>query len=98
MLLSASWLKTDTPLQPQPKAEVAEQYGELETMAQEARKRKLDQNAETKEMMAIQSDNVSRQRAGQANFRRQPTSPIWICARITMRIRTNTKRPGEATF
>lgn len=39
------------------KRQVAEQYGELETMAQEARKRKLDESAQTKQMMAIQSDS-----------------------------------------
>jgi peptidyl-prolyl cis-trans isomerase C len=40
------------------KRKVAEQYGELETMAQEARKRMLDQSPETKQMLAIQTDNV----------------------------------------
>src|ERR1700722_6616125 len=40
------------------KRKVAEQYGELETMATEARKRMLDQNPETKQMLAIQTDNV----------------------------------------
>jgi parvulin-like peptidyl-prolyl isomerase len=39
------------------KRQVAEQYAELETMAQEARKRKLDESAETKQMMSIQSDS-----------------------------------------
>ena len=39
------------------KRQVAEQYGELETMAQEARKRKLDDSPEVKQMMAIQSDS-----------------------------------------
>lgn len=39
------------------KRQVAEQYAELETMAQEARKRKLDESAEVKQMMAIQSDS-----------------------------------------
>jgi len=37
--------------------QVAEQYAELETMAQEARKRKLDESAEVKQMMAIQADS-----------------------------------------
>ena len=39
------------------KRQVAEQYGELETMAQEARKRKLDQNPEVKQMMSVQTDS-----------------------------------------
>jgi peptidyl-prolyl cis-trans isomerase C len=39
------------------KRQVAEQYGELEVMAQEARQRKLDQSPEVKQMMAIQSDS-----------------------------------------
>jgi parvulin-like peptidyl-prolyl isomerase len=42
---------------PTQKRQVAEQYAELETMAQEARKRKLDESAEVKQMMAIQSDS-----------------------------------------
>ena len=42
---------------PAARRQVAEQYGELETLAQEARKRKMDQNPATKQMMAIQSDN-----------------------------------------
>ncbi len=42
---------------PAQKRQVAEQYAELETMAQEARKRKLDESAEVKQMMAIQSDS-----------------------------------------
>jgi parvulin-like peptidyl-prolyl isomerase len=43
---------------PADKRKVAEQYADLETMVQEARKRMLDQSPETKQMMAIQSDNV----------------------------------------
>jgi parvulin-like peptidyl-prolyl isomerase len=43
---------------PSEKRKVAEQYGELETMAEEARKRMLDQSPETKQMLAIQTDNV----------------------------------------
>jgi parvulin-like peptidyl-prolyl isomerase len=43
---------------PDKKRKVAEQYGELETMAQEARKRMLDQSPEAKQMIAIQVDNV----------------------------------------
>jgi parvulin-like peptidyl-prolyl isomerase len=39
------------------KRQVAEQYADLQTMVQEARKRKLDENAEVKQMMAIQGDN-----------------------------------------
>jgi len=42
---------------PAQKRQVAEQYAELETMAQEARKRKLDESAEVKQMMSIQSDS-----------------------------------------
>ena len=43
---------------PADKRKVAEQYGELETFAQEARSRKLDESPETKEMISIQVDNV----------------------------------------
>jgi peptidyl-prolyl cis-trans isomerase C len=39
------------------KRKVAEQYADLQTMVQEARKRKLDQDAETKQMMTIQSES-----------------------------------------
>lgn len=44
-------------LAPAEKRKVAEQYGELETLAQEARKRKLDQSPETKQMLSIQTDS-----------------------------------------
>lgn len=37
--------------------QVAEQYAELETMAQEARKRKLEDDPEVKQMMAVQTDS-----------------------------------------
>ncbi len=43
---------------PADKRKVAEQYGELETFAQEARSRKLDESPATKEMISIQADNV----------------------------------------
>ena len=39
------------------KRQVAEQFAELETMAQEARKRKLDESAQVKQMMVIQGDS-----------------------------------------
>jgi peptidyl-prolyl cis-trans isomerase C len=39
------------------KRQLAEQYAELETMAQEARKRKLDESPEVKQMMSIQGDS-----------------------------------------
>ena len=42
---------------PAQKRQVAEQYAELETMAQEARKRKLDESPQVKQMMAIQGDS-----------------------------------------
>lgn len=42
---------------PAEKRKVAEQYGELETMAREARKRMLDQSPETKQMLAVQTDS-----------------------------------------
>jgi peptidyl-prolyl cis-trans isomerase C len=42
---------------PAQKRQVAEQYAELQTMVQEARKRKLDDSPEVKQMMAIQSDS-----------------------------------------
>jgi peptidyl-prolyl cis-trans isomerase C len=45
------------PVSPADRRKVAEQYAELETMAQEARKRKLDESAEVKQMMSIQSDS-----------------------------------------
>lgn len=40
------------------KRQVAEQYAELEVMVQEARRRKLDQDPEVKQMMSIQSDSM----------------------------------------
>lgn len=40
------------------KRQLAEQYAELETMVQEARKRKLDEDGEVKQLMGIQSDSV----------------------------------------
>jgi parvulin-like peptidyl-prolyl isomerase len=43
---------------PAQKRQVAEQLGELKSMAQEARKRKLDQDGQVKQMMMIQSENV----------------------------------------
>jgi len=43
---------------PAEKRKVAEQYGDLEMMAQEARKRMLDQSPEAKQMIAVQADNV----------------------------------------
>jgi peptidyl-prolyl cis-trans isomerase C len=43
---------------PDKKRKIAEQYGELETMAQEARKRMLDQSPEAKQLISIQIDNV----------------------------------------
>lgn len=39
------------------KRQVAEQFADLQTMVQEARKRKLDEDAEVKQMMAIQSES-----------------------------------------
>jgi len=42
---------------PADKKKVAEQYGDLEAMAQEARKRMLDQSPETKQMLAVQTDS-----------------------------------------
>jgi parvulin-like peptidyl-prolyl isomerase len=39
------------------KRQVAEQYADLQVMVLEARKRKLDEDAETKQMMAIQSES-----------------------------------------
>ncbi len=42
---------------PAQKRQVAEQYAELETMAQEARKRKLDESPEVKQMLMIQGDS-----------------------------------------
>ena len=42
---------------PAQKRQVAEQFSELESMAQEARKRKLDESAEVKQMMTIQADS-----------------------------------------
>jgi peptidyl-prolyl cis-trans isomerase C len=43
---------------PAQKRQVAEQFADLERMAQEARSRKLDQSPEVKQMMAIQSDSA----------------------------------------
>jgi parvulin-like peptidyl-prolyl isomerase len=57
-LLLASVAQNGHPaVTPADKRKVAEQYGELESMAQEARKRKMDQSAENKEMMSIQNDS-----------------------------------------
>jgi len=42
---------------PAAKRQVAEQFGEMEALAQEARKRKMDQDPAVKEMMMVQSDN-----------------------------------------
>ncbi|HTR36197.1 MAG TPA: peptidylprolyl isomerase [Bryobacteraceae bacterium] len=39
------------------KRQVAEQFGEMEALAQEARKRKMDQEPGVKEMMMVQADN-----------------------------------------
>ncbi len=57
VLLSALAQNGHPAASPGQKRQVAEQYAELETMAQEARKRKLDESAEVKQMMAIQSDS-----------------------------------------
>jgi len=43
---------------PAEKKKIAERYGELETFAAEARKRKLDDDPEIKEIISIQVDNV----------------------------------------
>jgi parvulin-like peptidyl-prolyl isomerase len=43
---------------PADKRKLAERYGELETFAQEARKRGLDDNPEIKQIISIQVDNV----------------------------------------
>lgn len=53
-LLAAVGRSTASPAE---KRKVAEQYAELETMVQEARKRKLDDSPEVKMMMSIQSDS-----------------------------------------
>lgn len=42
----------------QAKRQIAKQLGELRAVAQEARKRKIDQSAATKELVAIQTDQV----------------------------------------
>jgi len=58
-LLLASLAQNGRPANtPADKRKVAEQYGDLETMAREARARKLDQSAEVKEMLTLQTDNV----------------------------------------
>jgi len=57
LLLSAVAQNGHPATSPADKRKVAEQYGELETMAQEARKRMLDQSPETKQMMSIQTDS-----------------------------------------
>lgn len=53
--LAESGRPATTPAQ---KRQVAEQLGELHSMAQEARKRKLDQDGQVKQMVMIQSENV----------------------------------------
>ena len=57
VLLSALAQNGHPAASPAQKRQVAEQYADLETMAQEARKRKLDESAEVKQMMAIQGDS-----------------------------------------
>ena len=57
VLLSALASNGRPATSPAAKRQVAEQYAELETMAQEARQRKLDESAEVKQMMAIQGDS-----------------------------------------
>src|SRR5580704_3417862 len=57
VLLSALPQNGHPAVSPAQKRQVAESYSELETMAQEARKRKLDESAEVKRMMAVQSDS-----------------------------------------
>jgi peptidyl-prolyl cis-trans isomerase C len=57
VLLSALAQNGHPAASPAQKRQVAEQFADLETMAQEARKRKLDDSAEIKQMMAIQSDS-----------------------------------------
>jgi peptidyl-prolyl cis-trans isomerase C len=58
-LLLASLAQNGRPAAtPADKRKVAEQFGDLESMAHEARKRMLDQSAETKQMLAVQTDNV----------------------------------------
>jgi parvulin-like peptidyl-prolyl isomerase len=42
---------------PAARRQVAVQFGELETLAQEARKRKIDENPTVKQMMAVQADS-----------------------------------------
>jgi len=57
VLLSALAQNGRPAVTPAQKRTVAEQYGELETMAQEARKRKVDESPEVRQMMAIQADS-----------------------------------------
>ncbi len=57
VLLSALASNGRPATSPAAKRQVAEQYAELETMAQEARQRKLDESPEVKQMMAIQGDS-----------------------------------------
>jgi peptidyl-prolyl cis-trans isomerase C len=57
VLLAALALNGRPATSPSAKRQVAEQYAELETMAQEARQRKLDESPEVKQMMVIQGDS-----------------------------------------
>ena len=57
VLLSALASNGRPATSPAAKRQVAEQYAELETMAQEARQRKLDQSPEVKQMIVIQGDS-----------------------------------------
>ena len=57
VLLSALASNGHPAATPAAKRQVAEQYAELETMAQEARQRKLDQSPEVKQMIVIQGDS-----------------------------------------
>ncbi len=57
VLLAALAMNGRPATSPAAKRQVAEQYAELETMAQEARQRKLDESPEVKQMMVIQGDS-----------------------------------------
>ncbi len=57
VLLSALASNGHPATTPTAKRQVAEQYAELETMAQEARQRKLDESPEVKQMIVIQGDS-----------------------------------------
>ena len=77
---------------PAAKRQVAEQYAELETMAQEARQRKLDESPEVKQMMVIQGDSFLANTLAKRRCPTTPTSLNSICVLITTPTKMSSKK------